>query len=94
MLLAVKDQKLIGLRASAQKHSIKLSTLKDRYAGSQDIRTAHQKDLSLTVIQEDNLINYIIERERAFQPLTRQEIHDFTQALSAINGDISYIGKN
>ncbi|WKT54119.1 hypothetical protein QSH57_004703 [Fusarium oxysporum f. sp. vasinfectum] len=94
MQLAVEDQKLIGLRASARKHSIKLSTLKDRCAGGQDIRTAHQKDLSLTVVQEDDLVNYIIERERAFQPLTRQEIHDFAQALSAVNGDVSYIGKN
>ncbi|KAH7461688.1 hypothetical protein FOMA001_g18889 [Fusarium oxysporum f. sp. matthiolae] len=94
MQLAVEDQKLIGLRASARKHSIKLSTLKDRCAGGQDIRTAHQKDLSLTVVQEDDLVNYIIQRERAFQPLTRQEIHDFAQALSAVNGDVSYIGKN
>ncbi|SCO91489.1 uncharacterized protein FRV6_15617 [Fusarium oxysporum] len=43
---------------------------------------------------EDDLVNYIIQRERAFQPLTRQEIHDFAQALSAVNGDVSYIGKN
>ncbi|KAI8412582.1 hypothetical protein FOFC_05840 [Fusarium oxysporum] len=43
---------------------------------------------------EDDLVNYIIERERAFQPLTRQEIHDFAQALSAVNGGVSYIGKN
>ncbi|KAM5529280.1 transposase [Fusarium oxysporum f. sp. phaseoli] len=94
MLLAVKDQKLIGLRASARKHSIKLSTLRDRCAGAQDITTARQKDLSLTVVQEEDLVNYIIERERAFQPLTKQEIHDFAQALSAVNGDISYLGKN
>ncbi|KAK2669008.1 HTH CenpB-type DNA-binding domain [Fusarium oxysporum f. sp. vasinfectum] len=45
-------------------------------------------------MQEDDLVNYIIERERAFQPLTRQEIHDFAQALSAVNGNVSYIGKN
>ncbi|KAK2666831.1 hypothetical protein RAB80_017252 [Fusarium oxysporum f. sp. vasinfectum] len=94
MSLAVKDQKLIGLRASARKHSIKLSTLRDRCAGAQDITTARQKDLSLTVVQEEDLVNYIIERERAFQPLTKQEIHDFAQALSAVNGDISYLGKN
>jgi hypothetical protein len=77
MSLAVKDQKLIGLRASARKHSIKLSTLRDRCAGAQDITTARQKDLSLTVVQEEDLVNYIIEREKAFQPLTKQEIHDF-----------------
>jgi hypothetical protein len=47
--LAVKDQELIGLRASARKHKIKLSTLKDCCAGSQDITTAYQKNLSLTV---------------------------------------------
>ncbi|EXK77434.1 hypothetical protein FOQG_17854 [Fusarium oxysporum f. sp. raphani 54005] len=94
MSLAVKDQKLIGLRASARKHSIKLSTLRDRCAGAQDITTARQKDLSVTVVQEEDLVNYIIEREQAFQPLTKQEIHDFAQALSAVNGDISYLGKS
>jgi 4-hydroxybenzoate polyprenyltransferase len=82
------------LRASARKHKIKLSTLKDRCAGSQDITTAHQKNLSLTVEQEDDIVNYIIERERAFQPLTKQEIHDFAQALSSVNGEICYLGKN
>jgi hypothetical protein len=49
--LAVEDRKFLGLRASARKHSIKLSTLKNRCAGSHDIHTAHQKDLSLTVEQ-------------------------------------------
>jgi 4-hydroxybenzoate polyprenyltransferase len=92
--LAVEDVKTIGLRPSARKHKIKLSTLKDRCAGGQDITTAHQKDLSLTVTQEEDLVNYILERERAFQPLTRQEIHNFAQALSSVNGEIHYLGKD
>ncbi|KAI8410901.1 hypothetical protein FOFC_07495 [Fusarium oxysporum] len=52
------------------------------------------KAIGLYPKNEDDLVNYIIQRERAFQPLTRQEIHDFAQALSAVNGDVSYIGKN
>ncbi|KAG6989282.1 hypothetical protein FocnCong_v021175 [Fusarium oxysporum f. sp. conglutinans] len=94
MLLAIEDVEIIGLRPSAVKHSVKLSTLHDRCAGGQDIRTAHQKDQSLTVEQEDDLVNYIIERERAFQPLTKKDIHDFAQALSSVNGQVCYIGKN
>ncbi|KAG4279155.1 hypothetical protein FPRO04_13683 [Fusarium proliferatum] len=94
MLLAIKDVDIIGLRPSAVKHSVKLSTLHDRCAGGQDIRTAHQKDQSLTVEQEDDLVNYIIERERAFQRLTKKDIRDFAQALSSVNGQVCYIGKN
>jgi hypothetical protein len=78
--LAVEDRKLIGLRASARKHSVPFSTLKDRCGGGHDINTAHQKDLSLTVEQEKDLMNYIIEREKAFQPLSKREIHAFGQA--------------
>lgn len=65
MELAVADQRILGLRASARKHSIKLSTLKDRCAGSHDIKTARQKDLSLTVEQEKDLVNYILERRHS-----------------------------
>ncbi|RYC78685.1 hypothetical protein BFJ63_vAg18440 [Fusarium oxysporum f. sp. narcissi] len=50
--------------------------------------------MSLTLKQEEDLVNYIIEREQAFQPLTRREIHDFAQALSSVNGEICYLGKN
>jgi hypothetical protein len=39
-------------------------------------------------------MNYILDREKAFQPLTKQEIHDFTAALSEVNGTVPYIGKN
>ncbi|SPJ88701.1 related to transposase [Fusarium torulosum] len=43
---------------------------------------------------KDNLVNYIIEREKAFQPLTKRAIQDFAQALSSLNGEVNYIGKN
>jgi len=56
IVLAIKDRELIGLRASARKHSVKLTTLRNRCAGSQDIRTAYQKDVSLTVEQEEDLV--------------------------------------
>jgi 4-hydroxybenzoate polyprenyltransferase len=94
MSLAISDVPILGLRPSAAKHAVKLSTLKDRCAGGQDIRTAHQKEQSLTIEQERDLVNYIIERENAFQPLTKKDIHDFAQALSSVNGQVSYIGKN
>ncbi|EKJ77781.1 hypothetical protein FPSE_02015 [Fusarium pseudograminearum CS3096] len=94
VFLAVNDVENIGLRASARKHSIKISTLKDRCAGAHDITTAHRGELSLTPEQEDDLVNYIIEREKAFQPLTRSDIRGFAQQLSEVNGQISYIGKN
>ncbi|CEF76432.1 hypothetical protein FGSG_13431 [Fusarium graminearum PH-1] len=94
MSLAVNDVDNIGLRASARKHSIKISTLKDRCAGAYDITTAHRRELSLTPEQEDDLVNYIIEREKAFQPLSRSEIRGFAQQLSEVNGQLSYIGKN
>ncbi|RFN40377.1 hypothetical protein FIE12Z_13058 [Fusarium flagelliforme] len=94
MSLAVEDAKNIGLRASARKHQFKLSTLKGRCDGGHDIRTAHQKELSLTVQQERDLVSYILDREKAFQPLTKVEIHDFAQALASVNGKICYLGKN
>jgi hypothetical protein len=94
MLLAISDVPILGLRPSAAKHAVNPSTLKDRCAGGQDIRTAHQKEQSLTVEQEADLVNYITERELAFQPLTKKDIHDFAQALSSVNGQVSYIGKN
>ncbi|KAL5610913.1 hypothetical protein FOBRF1_007030 [Fusarium oxysporum] len=92
--LAIQEVKLIGLRASARKHSIKVSTLRDRCAGACDIVTAHQKDQSLTVEQEEDIVSYILEREKAFQPLTKKEIHDFAEALSSVSGTVPYIGKN
>jgi hypothetical protein len=94
MLLDISDVPILGLRPSVAKHAVKLSTLKDRCAGGQDIRTAHQKEQSLTVEQETDLVNYIIERELAFQPLTKKDIHDFAQALSSVNRQVNYIGKN
>ncbi|KAF6525503.1 hypothetical protein HZS61_011298 [Fusarium oxysporum f. sp. conglutinans] len=92
--LAIEEVKLIGLRASARKHSIKVSILRDRCAGACDIVTARQKDQSLTVEQEEDLVSYILEREKAFQPLTKKEIHDFAEALSSVSGTVPYIGKN
>ncbi|PTD03487.1 hypothetical protein FCULG_00012822 [Fusarium culmorum] len=94
MSLAVNDVDNIGLRASARKHAIKISTLKDRCAGSHDINTSHQKELSLTPEQEEDLETYIIDREKAFQPLSKAEIRGFAQQLSDVNGQIPYIGKN
>jgi hypothetical protein len=94
MFLAVNDAKNIGLRASARKHGMKLSTLKDRCAGGHDINTSHQRELSLTTEREGDLVTYIVEREKAFQPLTRTEIRLFAEQLSEVNGQIRYIGKN
>ncbi|PTD02539.1 hypothetical protein FCULG_00012580 [Fusarium culmorum] len=92
--LALEDVEKVGLRASARKHSIKLSTLKDRHAGARHACTSHQKELSLSPEQEDDLERYIMEREPAFQPLTRTEIRGFAQQLSEVNGQLAYIGKN
>ncbi|SCO88909.1 related to transposase [Fusarium oxysporum] len=41
-----------------------------------------------------DLVSYILEREKAFQPLTKKEIHDFAEALSSVSGTVPYIGKN
>ncbi|VTO83126.1 unnamed protein product [Fusarium graminearum] len=71
-----------------------LSTLKDRHAGARHACTSHQKELSLSPEQEDDLERYIMEREPAFQPLTRTEIRGFAQQLSEVNGQLAYIGKN
>nr|CEG03285.1 unnamed protein product [Fusarium acuminatum CS5907] len=94
LFLAVNDVEILGLRASAKKHSVKLSTLRDRCAGGSDINTSHQRELSLSPEQEDDLVTYIIEREKAFQPLTRSEIRAYAEYLLEVNGQIPYIGKN
>uniref|UniRef100_A0A4E9E7R9 HTH CENPB-type domain-containing protein n=1 Tax=Gibberella zeae TaxID=5518 RepID=A0A4E9E7R9_GIBZA len=82
LFLAVNDIEILGLRASAKKHSVKLSTLRDRCAGASDINTSHQKELSLS------------PEEKAFQPLTRSEIRAYAEYLLEVNGQIPYIGKN
>jgi 4-hydroxybenzoate polyprenyltransferase len=94
MSLAVEDARNIGLRASARKHGFSPSSLKDRCDGGQDIRTAHQKEMSLTVQQEKDLVSYILDKEKAFQPLTKREIHDFAESLASVYGGICYLGKN
>jgi hypothetical protein len=64
--LAVEEAKSRGLRATARHNYIPLPTLKDRVNRAYNFRVAHEKDQSLTAVQEDDLIDFILMREKVF----------------------------
>jgi hypothetical protein len=49
---------------------------------------------SLAAAQDENIINIILIRDKAFQPLMKQETVNFAQVLSSLNGEVKYLGKN
>lgn len=48
--LAMEDTKVMRFRASARRNAVKVLTLRDRINGATNIRAAHEKDQSLTVV--------------------------------------------
>jgi 4-hydroxybenzoate polyprenyltransferase len=91
---AISEASTRGVRGAAKWETVPRSTLRDRIGGAQPTRLQHQKYLSLTPQQEQELIDLILIRERYSQPLLKKEIHEYAQHLAELNGCGSHLGKN
>ncbi|KAH7463438.1 hypothetical protein FOMA001_g18117 [Fusarium oxysporum f. sp. matthiolae] len=91
---AISDARETSIRAASKLETVPRSTLRDRINGAQPTQIAHEKFLSLTPLQEKELVDLIILREKAFQPLLKSEIHLYAQHLAELNGLGPHLGKN
>jgi 4-hydroxybenzoate polyprenyltransferase len=90
---AISETKSSSTRGAANLEAVPRSTLRDQMNGRQSVQKAHEKFLSLTPVQERELVNLILLREKDFQPLLKQEIHLCAQHLTELNGLGSDLGK-
>lgn len=90
---AVQDIKKSSIRSVAKSEGVPYSKLRGRIKGTQPTQIAHEKFLSLTRIQEQELIDFIIIREKGRQPLTKQEIHQYAEHLAELNDWGPHLGK-
>jgi hypothetical protein len=90
---AISETKSSSTRGAANLEAVPRSTLRDQMNGRQSVQKAHEKFLSLTPVQERELVNLILLREKDFQPLLKQEIHLCAQHLTELNGLGSHLGK-
>jgi hypothetical protein len=74
---AISEASTRGVRGAAKWETVPRSTLRDRIGGAQPTRLQHQKYLSLTRQQEQELIDLILIREKYSQPLLKKEIHKY-----------------
>ncbi|KAM5526796.1 transposase [Fusarium oxysporum f. sp. phaseoli] len=91
---AISEASTRGVRGAAKWETVPRSTLRDRIGGAQPTRLQHQKYLSLTPQQEQELIDLILIREKYSQPLLKKEIHEYAQHLAELNGYGSHLGKD
>jgi 4-hydroxybenzoate polyprenyltransferase len=91
---AISEALETSIRAASKLETVPRSTLRDRINGAQPTQIAHEKFLSLTPVQEKELVDLIILREKAFQPLLKSDIHLYAQHLAELNGLGPHLGKN
>lgn len=92
--IALEDAETIGIRAASRKHGIKRTTLRDRRAGATEIHKAHEKCQKLSFKQEDDIVQWILDREDMNSPVTKQEVHAFAACVAARADPDEHLGKH
>ncbi|KAM5527175.1 hypothetical protein FOXYSP1_20444 [Fusarium oxysporum f. sp. phaseoli] len=81
---AISEASATSVRAAAKLETIPRTTLRDRINGAQPTQLAHEKFLSLTPVQEKELVNLIILREKAFQPSAPYQNQFYASWIGAV----------
>ncbi|KAM5349768.1 hypothetical protein ACJ41O_006273 [Fusarium nematophilum] len=90
----IVDAKKVPTAQVARKHAIARGTLRHRQKGGTNAREAKISTQRLSPDQEDDLINWIINKEEASRAPTKKNIREFAQLMASVSGEEQPIGHN
>ena len=82
-----------GVRAAADEFKIPYSTLRSRLRGQLPHAVAHQDQQCLSMVQEDELADWVLFQASLGAAPTHSQIRELAQRISIERGDGTKIGK-
>ena len=82
-----------SIRTATARHGVPRTTLQDRLKGAQTARQSHADQQRLSVIQEDQLEQWILRQEALGYAPTHSQVRSIATGILRRNGDHQPLGK-